>query len=868
MINTKSIAFRNAIVYLILFLVGIGIVGLLMFRYSAKAILANAEKDIVHRSELVEVKINEFVNAISSDISYLAISPVLSEYIGLPTEHNFSLLTQDYLSLIENRTSYSQIRFIGIENNGQEIARVNRVDNRCFITEKESLQAKGDRSYFTEALLLSPSEIYYSHINLNREFGKISIPHMPTLRVAKSVYKDGEKQGVIVLNTNLNKFFASLSNLVGDKYSLRMVNNEGYYILHESVDSTFVFDINESVVKPQFDVDVNSRSGLYVLIDNNKELLVSNQLEFASQYQLTQIVVGEKSFLLASYDRWRNYSWMIIIVASLIFSLLAFFFLNKQAKHLEEITRGMLNYPSNRNIGDLPINRDDEIGHLARGFNEMAIIINNQINTVEAAKDKAEIANREKSEFIENMSHEIRNPLQSIMGLNSMLESNNPTASQLKLIHSLSFNTANLNSLVNIFLDFQNVVKGEIKLDYKWSNIHNLVSEIVNSNVYAAVTKSIEFKSEVSEVIRLNEYKIDRLRLSQILNNLVSNAIKYTEENGFVLVSLIEFGKNESDSVLRFSVKDNGVGLSDKEMQNFKERYFIGETKAVSSSYGLGLTIVNELLSFSNSQLQVESVRGEGSTFYFDLEVGRRAVRDSLPNTSVSDFQLPSINILVIEDDAQILELYNHFFANTKANVNYCTEVPYSKSTGSYDFVISDYRLGNTNLTEERNKLLGHIGSETPIVIVSAIVPNADALSSTFDKLYFLSKPFEITELQNVIFKVLTLSKFNTPIFENIKKDYDYDITKYKRAIKLLYDGWLSMYESIISAMYDSDVESYQTVLHKLITSLKRLELEGLEKHLAGIQSQLERECEIEDLMIEEVEKILQLYLHLIEEEL
>lgn len=867
MININSIAFKNAIIYLLLFVVAISIVGVLMFRYSAHAILASAENDIVHRSELVEIKVNEYINGLNNDISYLAESPVLREYLRFPTPFNYALLSKDYLALLQSEKDFSQIRYIGVEDYGKERIRVDRRLDTCSIIELDALQSKGDRSYFIEAMKLESEDIYFSEINLNREFGKISIPHTPTLRVAKPIYDQGQKKGVIVINTNLEKLFAHLSNLAGEDYDLRIINKEGYFIMHEHKDSTFLFDIQTLATKPQVNNKRNIEYGK--VVSDEDEIYVADHIRISEQYLLTQYVVAKKDYILASYYHWRNNSLLIIVLTSLTFMFLAFYILNKQAKRLGEITRGMLNFSERRMLSDLPTERNDEIGDLARSLDRMARVVNNQIDTVEEAKNNAEVAVREKSEFIENMSHEIRNPLQSIMGLTSMLESNNPNPIQLKLIQSLTFNTANLSSLVNNILDFQNVIKGDITLDYKWCNISHLVNEVVNSNKYAAVSKGIKLELNSLLDFQLEEYKIDQLRLFQILNNLLSNAIKYTQINGNVSVNVQVVEILEKEKVLRFNVEDTGVGLTPIEIQEIKKRYVTGGgASLLSSSFGLGLTIVNELLSYLQSELKVTSTKGKGSSFFFDLMMEYREDIQVSTTNILSQTILPVMDVLVVEDDLQILQLYKHFFSSSDANVNYCTDFPAFNDAITYDLIISDYRLDGVTLLTQIDNLLQWVKDDTPVIVVSATLPDFQLLSEHLQEVYYLRKPFQMYELQIMISKVLVLSSYGRPKFESILADYDYQELKYKHALGLMKVEWILMNNSLVKAVRNSDIESFNAILHKMITTLRRLELVGFEHWLTQMKSDLENEITIDSETIRTLENALHVYLQMIEEEL
>ena len=268
----------------------------------------------------------------------------------------------------------------------------------------------------------------------------------------------------------------------------------------------------------------------------------------------------------------------------------------------------MRQFPTERQTGDLPLKREDEIGELARSFQEMSSIINKQISNTEEAKQNAELAERDKSEFIENISHEIRNPLQSIIGLNKMLEQNSPNPNQMDILNSIKLNTNNLMGLVNDILDYQNIINGNYKSKYSWVNVEKLIQDLLIGNQYTASKKSIQLISKIDEKLKSIDLKLDSLRVSQILGNLISNAITHTSANGKIWIELDIIRMDERKVKVAYSVSDDGVGMNKQELLRIKERYFTNKKNFLGiSNFGLGLTIVNELLTLLDSELKVSS---------------------------------------------------------------------------------------------------------------------------------------------------------------------------------------------------------------------------------------------------------------------
>ncbi len=253
--------------------------------------------------------------------------------------------------------------------------------------------------------------------------------------------------------------------------------------------------------------------------------------------------------------------------------------MNNQAKELIEITDKIKTFPDELDAITLSTNRKDEIGALAQSFNQMSTLIRDNMLSLEQAKAEAELANKEKEEFLENISHEIRNPLQSISGLSEVLENNNPLPHQDKIIKSLKFNVSNLHNLVNDILDYKRLLRGDITFNNDWDDLKDFLEELHRSNNYFAVTKKISFSLKLEPDLKDKEIFIDKVRLSQVINNLVVNAIKYNRPGGAVVLQASKQNTSGDQTVIRFSVFDNGIGIATDLIKKIKERYFTTHQK-------------------------------------------------------------------------------------------------------------------------------------------------------------------------------------------------------------------------------------------------------------------------------------------------
>lgn len=366
---------------------------------------------------------------------------------------------------------------------------------------------------------------------------------------------------------------------------------------------------------------------------------------------------------------------------------------------------------------------------------------------------KTEEAMDARTKFLSSMGHELRTPLNGIIGATNLLRSGQALPEQKDYLDILKYCSDHMLGLVNDILDFNKIEAGQLDLHPVECNIKKLLKQSTLPFYNSFEEKKIDLLLSVDE--RLNEtVLVDDLRLVQVINNLLSNALKFTE-TGFVKLEVTQKQKKNNLVTIHFSVHDSGIGIKEADQQKIFGTFWqvYNQSTRKYSGTGLGLTICQRLLQMMNTSLSVESEEGKGSNFHFTITVpviASEKEKVSSPVQKKND--LEGIRILLAEDNIINMMIAKKFLEDKKATLktveNGQEALEYLQKEANVDLILLDLEMpvmdGYTAVVEMRKKY-----PTVPVIAFTAALMDQEMLQRLFD-LGFLDcilKPFQPMDL-------------------------------------------------------------------------------------------------------------------------
>ena len=337
---------------------------------------------------------------------------------------------------------------------------------------------------------------------------------------------------------------------------------------------------------------------------------------------------------------------------------------------------------------------------------------------------KAESANKAKTDFLSTMSHDIRTPMNAIIGLTSIAEKNTGDEQSTKeSLRKIGLAGNHLLTLINDILDISKVESGKLKLSPLTFSIVETVENLVNISQPMIKEKNIEFSFHINQIQKEYLYT-DQLRLNQIYINILSNAIKYTEPGGRVSVDLREEKSDVPGCVrLTYVVADTGIGMTPEFMENMYKPFSRQVDSRVNSiqGTGLGLAITKQMVELIGGTIECQSEQGKGTTFTVTLDIPEA-------DRQREDMQLDPIDVLIVDDDEVILQTATDTLESLGASVEQAGTglealgmIEHRHLSGKdYNVIIIDWKMPEIDGLETIRRIRSEIDADVPILLISA----------------------------------------------------------------------------------------------------------------------------------------------------
>ncbi|MCL2186510.1 MAG: ATP-binding protein [Treponema sp.] len=617
-----------------------------------------------------------------------------------------------------------------------------------------------------------------------------------TINCFSPIFKDGVLAGALSLG----------SNICSEEYVDNLYKLTGIHLSLYKNDITLMTSLKDRTGRRSNGVELENLQITDAVLNKGESVIIQTEI-FGSPYMAMYwpikdyngetIGMWSTAMPMDLQTRETNRVLFIILICSLgiisIFALAASVLGRKISLPVRKITEFAVSVAKGNLDDEITVQSSDEIGQLAGALRTMVTILKDRVNEAEEQHAAAAAANKAKSNFLSTMSHEIRTPMNAIIGITEIqLRHENLAPDVLEAFEKIYSSGDMLMSIINDVLDLSKIESGKYELLEKNYEFASMISDTVQLNMMRIGSKRVEFELNVEENIPVTLLG-DELRVKQILNNLLSNAFKYTE-TGKVTMSVVIDDSDDDKVTLKFTVSDTGQGMSKEQMEKLFDEYarFNQEANNAQEGTGLGMPITRNLINIMGGRINVESEVGKGTEFTVYLIQGktdsavigseiaenlsrfRMYNRAYLRNIKISIEPMPYGRILIVDDvETNIYVtkgLLLPYMLNEIDSANSGPEAIKKIKDGKvYDVVFMDHMMPEMDGLETVRHMR-EAGYKAPIIALTANAIGGQAdifIQNDFDD--FILKPIDMRQL-NVVMNIYVRDKQPQEVIDEVRK--------------------------------------------------------------------------------------------------
>lgn len=371
-----------------------------------------------------------------------------------------------------------------------------------------------------------------------------------------------------------------------------------------------------------------------------------------------------------------------------------------------------------------------------------------QMEMLNHSREEAQRANMAKSDFLSSMSHDIRTPMNAIVGMTEIAQRNVSDTMRVEdCLRKIKLSSKHLLGLINDVLDMSKIESGKLTLSEAPMSLRDTMDDIVNIIKPQVKARNQYFDIYIKDIIAEDVY-CDSVRMNQVLLNLLSNALKFTEEEGRVDVFIWQEASERGEEYVRthFKVEDNGIGMSKEFQEKIFDSFSREENQKVNKimGTGLGMAITKSIIDIMGGTIELTSELGKGSEFHITVDLKKADVKEQ-------DMKLPDWNILVVDDDERLcrsavsnleeMGVHAEWTIDGRKAVKMIEE--HHEKGEDYRFVLIDWKMPNMDGIQTIREIHKSVGKGIPVFLISAYDWNdvEEALTPLDDIEGFISKP-------------------------------------------------------------------------------------------------------------------------------